>query len=412
MLNCIILYSMRLMREQSLFTIALGFLFLVMIGFVVFSLMMLIGDKLSLMKRSIRMVANQIITYATLEKDFNFHDLEPDIVGVGIYDACGQVLTHSGSAPLSFLPEQKESTVINENRQTVTVVLTKDNPGKATDPHHIFIEVAIHEHLQRIALMQSVSLISPFFLTVIMLIFIYLYKRNLNYRKKIAVQEQLIHIGGAARTLSHEIKNPLSAIRLQAAYLKRVLPKKSHKSIEVIEEETERLSHLSRRISDFLKDPIGFKEKINLYKFVKELATKFNYPFNIIPVKAEAIYIQADKERLRSIFENIFQNAVESMLPEQEKQNSDQDALKPIEVHMNQEHSKLTIDVYDSGTGIAKQKKEQLFDPFFTTKSKGTGLGLFIAHRFIKALEGKILLVSPKTGGTKVTVIFPLRKKA
>jgi len=403
---------MKLMREQSLFVIALCFLFLVMISFVVFSLMMLIGDKMSLMKKSIHMVAHQTIAYATQEADFDFHNLEPDIVGIGIYDTRGQVLTHFGSAPLSLLPDQEESTVIDENRQIMKVLLTKDGSSKATDPHRIFVEVNIHEHLQRIALIRSASLIAPFFLIVIMLIFIYFYRRNLSYRKKIAVQEQLVHLGEAARTLSHEIKNPLSAIRLQAAYLKRILPKKNYKSIEIIEEEVERLSHLSRRISDFLKDPIGTKEEIDVYKFITELAGKFNYPITVKPFKSDVVLIQADKERLRSIFENIFQNAIESMLPEQEKQTQGQAANKAIEVYMDLERSKLTIDICDSGSGIIEQKKVQLFDPFFTTKPKGSGLGLFIARRFIEALDGKVLLSSRKTGGTKVTLTFPLRKKA
>jgi len=130
---------MKLMREQSLFIIALCFLFLVMISFVVFSLMMLIGDKMSLMKKSIHMVAHQTIAYATQEADFDFHNLEPDIVGIGIYDTRGQVLTHFGSAPLSLLPDQEESTVIDENRQIMKVLLTKDGSSKATDPHRIFV---------------------------------------------------------------------------------------------------------------------------------------------------------------------------------------------------------------------------------------------------------------------------------
>ncbi len=400
-----------MIHEQSLTILALCFLFISMVCFVVFFLMMMSGNAMSLLKRSIYMIARQTLAYTTQNHTIDFTKLEPEIVGVGIYQAGGEGITHYGSAPPSISPDQKESTEIDEAKQTITVILSRTDRGEDHNPRYIYVEVDIHDQLQRFSFARSVSIFSIFFLMVIMLIFIYLYRRNLNYRKKIAVQERLVHLGEAARTLSHEIKNPLSAIRLQTGYLRRTLPEKSRASINIIEEEVERLSHLSRRVSDFLKDPEGCKEQIDIYKFIGDLAAKFSYPIRLKPFDTNGVFIPADKERLRSIFENIFQNAVESMLTEKDTQAQEVGELKPIEVTLNLERSGLIIDICDNGGGIGGHKKEHLFDPFFTTKSRGSGLGLFIARRFIEALNGRISLSARKPAGTKVSVILPLRKR-
>jgi signal transduction histidine kinase len=403
---------MKKLREQSLFIIALSFLFIFMACFVFFLLMMLSGNTMSLMKRSVRMIATQILVYTTDNYEIDFTRFKPDIVGIGIYQADGKSLALYGSAPRFIAKDQKEYMDIDESKQTVKVFLRRPDFDNTHDTRFIFAEVDIHDQLQRHGFIRSLSIIAPFFLTVTMLIFIYLYKRNLNYRKKIAIQEQLVHLGEASRTLSHEIKNPLSAIRLQTAYLKRISPKKNHKSIGIIEEEVERLTHLSRRISDFLKDPEGTKEEIEVFRFITDLAAKFSYPITIHSNKTNSVHIRADKERLRSIFENIFKNAIESMRPDQELKAKDRTDSRPIVVDMTVERYRLLIEICDSGSGISEQQKAQLFDPFFTTKPRGSGLGLFIARRFIQALGGKIILANRKSGGTRVTLSIPLRKKA
>lgn len=222
---------------------------------------------------------------------------------------------------------------------------------------------------------------------------------NARFRRRLDAQRHLVQLGEAARTLTHEIKNPLSAIRLQSALLRRTAGAPAAPELEVIDEEVDRLAALADRVSDFLRDPAGNPETVVLNGFLTEL--KQRHPRLRVEVPATPLAVRSDYERLRSAVGNLIRNAEES----------GGDGAS-VEVTATTAGSVVTLRVLDRGGGIAPEQLQRVFDPFFTTKSKGSGIGLSITLRFIEAAGGTLELASRPGGGTEARVTLPRAEAA
>ena len=207
-------------------------------------------------------------------------------------------------------------------------------------------------------------------------------------------------MGQAARTLTHEIKNPLSAIKLQAALLKRTAPVEIQDDLEVITSESERLSRLSSKVAEFLKNPVGEVEEINLEEFVKDIVeiTNRHIPFISSMASEEEPMIMFDSDRLRSVIENVVINAIQS-------KDGDVEGME-IELGNLKKEKSYVLTIRDRGCGIKSEDVRKVFDPFYTTKVHGSGIGLSISKQFLKAAGGSIAIEPRKGGGTEVILIF------
>jgi two-component system sensor histidine kinase HydH len=245
-----------------------------------------------------------------------------------------------------------------------------------------------------------------------------LYVRNLEYRERIESQQNLVVLGTAASTLAHEIKNPLHSIKLQTGILKKVLGEDSPGLEEIgrIDEEVGRLSALTYRINDYLRDAKGNPETINLAEIIKEtsirlcgrsiLGASVHPEVSAHPEISARPEISADSEtsvkvfmdsgRARSVFENIITNAMESGGPPE--------ACGAV---LERDGDRITAQIFDRGRGIAEADLKRVFDPFFTTKSSGTGIGLAVSRRFLEAAGGSISIENRPDGGALVKVILP-----
>ena len=220
--------------------------------------------------------------------------------------------------------------------------------------------------------------------------------QNRQYKEEMVRQGNLVNLGQAARTLTHEIKNPLSAITIQTALLKRQLRDSEYlDEIALIESETQRLINLTNRVSDFLRNPEGKPEQIDLVALVEHLVPLFGYPIRIIPTSEKQAYILFDPDRLRSVLENILKNAIESC--------EGRDPLVEVEVVLGR-RGMYHVYVRDRGDGI-QGDAEKLFDPFYTTKIHGSGIGLAISRQFLRARGGDIRISDRPGGGTVVEII-------
>jgi two-component system sensor histidine kinase HydH len=222
-----------------------------------------------------------------------------------------------------------------------------------------------------------------------------LYLRNREYRERIEAQKNLVVLGTAASTLAHEIKNPLLSIRLQTGILGKLFPEKSREELGIINEEVDRLSALSYRINDYLRDAAGQMAPLNIRNVLAETSLRL-CGRNIIketPVQDPLVFM--DAERARSVIENLIRNAMESGSPENE-------ICAAILRHA--ESSSIIISIYDRGRGIAEGDLKQVFDPFFTSKSTGTGIGLSISKRFVEAAGGAIGIENREGGGIAVFI--------
>jgi signal transduction histidine kinase len=242
--------------------------------------------------------------------------------------------------------------------------------------------------------------------------FIALFMSNLRYRKNAEERETLARLGESARTLAHEIRNPLGAIRIQTALARQRLPGEALPELDAIDEETERLGSLSRRVGDFLKDPSGHPERVELAPFLVELASRspYNPRFDSDGCTATVAF---DPALLRSALENLLRNASESYegLAEGEAKQG-----RPIELALSRgqgrEAHRAVIVVRDRGVGIPVGAREKIFDPFFTDKVQGSGIVLPLARRFVEAARGSLNLLPREGGGTVARIVLPCAEKS
>jgi two-component system sensor histidine kinase HydH len=220
--------------------------------------------------------------------------------------------------------------------------------------------------------------------------------RNAEYRRRIEEQRNLVVLGTAASTLAHEIKNPLLSIKLQTRILEKTYPQDARRELGIIDDEVERLSALSHRVGDYLRDPAGNPRPIDPADIALEVCMRLCGRNILRVLEPPPPALHMDPERLRSILENLLRNAIESGGPEE-----------ALSIEVGAEGGAARIEVLDRGAGLAPEARNSLFDPFFTTKSRGTGIGLAICKRFVEAAGGSIVLEPRAGGGCRARLVFP-----
>lgn len=259
----------------------------------------------------------------------------------------------------------------------------------------VYIELSVDDYYAKSSQLQLFGLLYPFMLLAFISSLFILFRKTMGYKKRMEEQRHLAQLGEVSRTLTHEMKNPLGAIRLQTGYLKRLLPEKYKGEMEVIEEETERLKLLSDRIGDFLRDPRGHVEEIEPIYFIERLISKFAGPITFNCSLERESVIAFDSQRLRSVMENLIKNGLES---------GGEDESAAVEVSIYEERGRFYIKVADNGKGLPAGQGETIFDPFYTTKTRGSGIGLAISKRFVEAAGGRLTLRNREQGGAEAVI--------
>jgi signal transduction histidine kinase len=224
-------------------------------------------------------------------------------------------------------------------------------------------------------------------------------------REEIRRSERLSAIGQLAAMVSHDLRNPLTAIANAVYYLKtKINPsenEKISKMLTIIEEEVKHADKIITDLLDFsrVRKP-EFKE-VDLTSLVKASLDNVKIPDNIeVKIEVDQIPpIEADLEDLRRVFINIIQNAVQAM---------PKGGRLTISAKTMGEYIELKFS--DTGIGIPKENLEKLFTPLFTTKAKGVGLGLCICKRIIDAHHGTIEVESDVGKGTTFTIKLPIHQ--
>jgi len=214
-----------------------------------------------------------------------------------------------------------------------------------------------------------------------------------------------------ARRVAHEIKNPLTPIKLST---ERMLKKWEHgdadfdqvfhRSAKTIVKEVDSLRRLVDEFSRFGKMPeinktptqipIIIDEVVNLYKGYKGLEINISIPDN-------SPMVEMDGEQFKRVMINIFDNAIQAM--------TDSGRINII-LNFDIPANRAYINITDNGPGIRDEDKEKLFLPYFSTKKGGTGLGLAIANRIIAEHRGYIRVTDNKPNGTIFTIEIPINE--
>ena len=225
-------------------------------------------------------------------------------------------------------------------------------------------------------------------------------------------QEKLASLGIFAAGIAHEIRNPLTAIKVRLFSLKSSFrPGTSeHEDFVVIENEINRLETIVRDFLQFARPPDpAFKvilvghllEQINQL-LGSELARR-SIRLNVEVLDERPVRVDPDK--MKQVLINLVHNAADSAPADRTvtlRARAAHDTLAGHTVPV------VVIDVVDTGKGMPAEVERRLFDPFFTTKEKGTGLGLPIAARIIERHGGDIRYKTKPGAGTTFSIILPL----
>jgi nitrogen fixation/metabolism regulation signal transduction histidine kinase len=208
-----------------------------------------------------------------------------------------------------------------------------------------------------------------------------------------------------AKQVAHEIKNPLTPMRLSVQSFERRFDPQDPKIKDKLKEYSETLiqqidvmSSIASAFSDFAKMPKQKKEEIEVIAVVKMALDIFNEEFITYTSSVSELHAHLDKTQLIRIVTNLIKNAIQAV--------EDKDTPK-IDVKVSEANDAIKIEVRDNGKGIEEEVKHLVFEPKFTTKSSGMGLGLPMIKNIIEAYDGAINFTSTAGEGTVFTVILP-----
>lgn len=208
-----------------------------------------------------------------------------------------------------------------------------------------------------------------------------------------------------AKQVAHEIKNPLTPMRLTVQSFERKfnpddenIKEKLAEYSQTLIQQIDVMSSIASAFSDFAKMPSQKRERINVVSVVKLALDIFNEDYISYLPSEDEIYANLDKTQLIRIVNNLVKNATQA---------ADKEENPLIEVKVISDAKNVTILVSDNGKGIADDVKDLIFEPKFTTKTSGMGLGLGMIKNIIEAYDGSISFTSRVGEGTVFTVILP-----
>ncbi|MFL1010677.1 sensor histidine kinase [Flavisericum labens] len=208
-----------------------------------------------------------------------------------------------------------------------------------------------------------------------------------------------------AKQVAHEIKNPLTPMRLTVQNFQRKFnpdDENIHTKIDeyskTLIQQIDTMSAIASAFSNFAKMPAQQNETLNVVKIVKLALDIFNEDYIVFTADAEEVIAKFDRSQLIRVVTNLVKNAIQA-LPNTENPK--------IEVHVGATDTDAVITVSDNGMGVAEENKDKVFEPKFTTKSSGMGLGLAMVKNIVETYNGTISFETEKGEGTIFKVSFP-----
>ena len=223
---------------------------------------------------------------------------------------------------------------------------------------------------------------------------------------KLDEADKLASLGTMAAGMAHEIKNPLSSMKVFSQLLHdRYEDADFRKKFEeIIPKEISRIDRIVEGLLSFARSPEMKLSQVNIQEMIEEILADLNEDIERGNIKVQKKFnpvpnIQADRDQLFRAFANIILNAIQAM---------PSGGQLDLVLEADKLSKFVTAKIADTGQGISKEQLKHIFDPFFTTKHYGTGLGLTISHSIIDKHRGGIDIQSESSKGTTVTVTLPV----
>ncbi|MDP4205781.1 MAG: ATP-binding protein, partial [Bacteroidota bacterium] len=212
-----------------------------------------------------------------------------------------------------------------------------------------------------------------------------------------------------ARQIAHEIKNPLTPMKLNIQYLQRAkkeqLPDYDayfNRVTKTLIEQIDTLSSIASSFSNFAKTPKPHMESVSLEERVNEVLGLFentaSVEFLFLNRAQSDDHVYVDREQITRVLINLVKNAIQA-IPKNRKGK--------VEVTIKRNDDRVILEVMDNGPGVPEELREKLFRPNFTTKSSGMGLGLAISKSIIENFNGKIGFITSQNQGTTFFIDLP-----
>lgn len=210
-----------------------------------------------------------------------------------------------------------------------------------------------------------------------------------------------------AKQVAHEIKNPLTPMRLTVQSFQMrfnendpEIKKKLDDYSKTLIQQIDTMSAVANAFSNFASMPAQQNETLNVVKIVELSLDIFNEDYIHFSSSEEQIIARLDRTQLIRVITNLVKNAIQSMVDSEEN--------KRVDVIVYKQNENVIIKVKDNGKGISEENKVRIFEPKFTTKSSGMGLGLAIIKNIIENYNGTITFESEENRGTEFIVSFPI----
>lgn len=210
-----------------------------------------------------------------------------------------------------------------------------------------------------------------------------------------------------AKQVAHEIKNPLTPMKLSIQHLRRVIDVKNERQNKILKEfeskmvqQVDLLSEIANEFSNFADLPKTKMEIINIETIIKKTIDLYQHnkqiKISIISNPEATFIINGDENQLTRVFTNLINNSIQAITDKGQ-----------IDILLQRKNTLISIEIKDDGNGIPINLQSHIFEPQFTTKTNGKGLGLAMVHQIILNHKGNIALISSEKKGTSFKINFP-----
>lgn len=219
--------------------------------------------------------------------------------------------------------------------------------------------------------------------------------------QEILKQERLSAIGELSGRLAHDLRNPLSIMKLSVELLKKQPSDRTfsdtdvQKRLDLIDKSITRISHQVDDVLGYVRNSPLRLTNISVHELLKTSIEKINVPSNVkITISEKDVNINCDPVKIDAVFINFLINSIQAL----------SDNGGKITVNINEIDDKIKLEFSDSGPGVPENVIDNIFEPLFTTKQKGTGLGLASCKNIVELHQGTI---SVKNNPTTFTMEMP-----
>jgi len=225
--------------------------------------------------------------------------------------------------------------------------------------------------------------------------------------------DQIRSFGKLARSVAHEIKNPLNAISLRLETLRmRIAPEvpEAENDIDLVSKEVQRLDRVVRTFLDLnrpMELEVGSFDAGELASSVMETMRPVAQQANVqlsVEKPGAALLVEADRGLLQQGLINVVSNAIQAI--------AGAGSHGRVQIAVSSQNNNCSIAVTDNGPGMPENVQERIFEPYFTTKASGSGVGLAVTRRALELHGGDIRVKSSPGEGTTMVLSFPVRARS